>query len=65
MQNMLFTLYSIFQFSPDLPIMGGEQIFSVKGQIANILGLMGHVVCHGYSDLLLECKSSHRDMLND
>ena len=36
--------------------------FSAKGQVTNVLGFVGYVVCPNYSTLLLQCKGRHKHM---
>lgn len=38
----------------------GEQTFSIKGQLLNILGFAGQKASYHYSILLLEHENSHR-----
>lgn len=43
----------------------GQEIFSWKGQIVNILGFVRHKICHSNSTLPLWYKTSHRQYINE
>lgn len=43
----------------------GPYTCPVKGEIVNIFGFVGHMICYKYSGVLLETKSNHGQCVNE